>query len=354
MSLFNDEYHLFIKKLTDLDGYSLSSPQLRVKTFTIKRDLLRKATSSFEVLEIPSVLENGDVVGMYNEYGQIVYLGVCNFKEDNVIQTEQMYSIFDDSWLWNNPAQASIELTLKKIIEDDFQGNADTLMQTIYGAFSLSTVSATAQTLQSQEDRYVVSFADFLYDVYEKYGILLDFNIPYAPGTPAISIGKVSAAKLTLSNNTAIFRNFDIVKNVYETNKLIVYSESTGTYRETWYATTSGITNDSSSLNRLQKIKTNIIFSDDSISILKASSLRNEIYNHEITVDLVVDNNLMSTDMLTLGADADIYYNDEFYNSILTGYEMRYNNGVSGETINLKFGLVRTTLTNKLFKRLTK
>lgn len=354
MQQFNYGYRLFFKKLTNINGKSISSSQLKVRSMTIDRDLLGKTTSKFEVLGIPASIELGDIVGLYDSFGSIFYLGVVSFLDNNSVQTYQLIDIFEDSWLWHNPRNESIELTLKDIIQTDFQNSNDVLLNSIFNAFTINAISSTRQTLETREDRYITDFSSFLYDIYEKYSIQILFDIPYKEATPSINIGIPVYDKLTIGNNASPFRNFNIVSNVFETNKMVVYSEETGAYRSTWYGTTSGITDDSASLNRLQKIKTNIIFSDDDINILKASSLRNEMYNHEITCEMVLDNKLLTLDMLKLGQEADIYYNGQYYNSILTGYNMQMKENEEFVTITLKFGLVRTSLTSKLFKRLAK
>ena len=354
MSRFNSEYRLFFKKLTDINGMSISSPQLRVKSFKLERDLLKKTNSNFEVLEVPSAIENGDIVGMYDQFGTILFLGVVSFVGNANIEAYQILDIFDDSWLWHNPNKTTIELTLKNIIETDYQQSYDTLMSSIYGVFDIDTISSTNQKLATEDDRYITDFSSYLYDVYEKYSIQLLFDIPFEARTPSISIGIPNYQKLTLGNNAHVFRNFDITTNIFETNKLVVYSEETGSYRATWYATTNGITDNPSALNRISKIKTNIIFSDDDINILKASSLRNQMYNHEITCEMVLNNKLLSFEDLNLGCEVDLFYNGNYYNTILTGYILDKNENAILETITLKFGLVRTSLTSKLFKRLAK
>lgn len=351
MFLSNNK-RLFFKKLTDINGMSISSSQLKVTSFSLNRDLLKTTSSNFEVIQVPQAIENGDIVGMYDDFGIILFLGVVSSIEDNTIQANQIIDIFNDNWLWHNPKLTSIESTLKNIIITDYQNSNDTLLNSIFGVFNVETLSNTNQFLQTREDTYVTPFSTFLYDVYEKYSIQVLFDIPYEETQPTISIGKPTLNKLKIGDNSSIFRNFDIVTNVYETNKLVVYSEETKEYRETWYATTSGITDNSSALNRLQKINTNIVFSDDDINILKASSLRNNMYNHQITCELVLENNMLTFEDLELGQEVDIYVNGNYYNTILTGYSLseRENNGI--DVISLKFGLVRTSLTDKLFKRL--
>lgn len=353
MYQFNVEYRLFFKKLTNIENRSISSSLLKVKSFTINRDTLTKATSTFDVIAVPSVVENGDIVGMYDSFGTILYLGQVRTIKDNTIEAGQIYDIFDDKWIYKRTSVNNLEGAIKNILETDFQNSNDTLMNSIFDCFNINTISTTNLRLPTQEDRYITDFDSFLYDMFEKYGIQLLFDIPFENVAPTISIGIPSYDKLTVSNNTSIFRNFTITKNVFETNKLIVYSEETGQYRETWYATTSGITNNPSALNRIPKIKTNIVYSDDDISIIKASNLRNQIYNHEISLELIDNNKLLNFEDLKLGQEADIYYNDEYYNSILTGYSIKMENGVPSGVINLKFGLVRLNLTAKLFKRLS-
>lgn len=350
MSVFNEGYRLFFKKLTNIEGKSISSPQLRVKNYTLKRDSLTKATSNFEVLEVPEAVENGDIVGMYDSFGNVVYLGIVEIIENNTIQSGQMNELFDDNWLYNDPRKTTLEATIKTILQNDFQNNRDTLMKNIYDCFTINTTSSTERVLETQEANYVINFSNFLYDIYEKYSVLLDFDIQYNEGTPVINIGRPNYDKLLIGNNSAIFRNFDVTTNVFQTNKLIIYS-SEGVYRNTFYATTSGIVTDSSALNRLQKIHTNIVFSDDDYSILEASSLRNQIYNHEITLDLVLNNKLLPFNDLHLGQEAEIYYNGDYYNTILTGYSISGSEGNPPETVELTFGLVRTALSSKLFKR---
>ena len=353
MSQFNNRYRLFFKKLTDLSGNSLTSPQLSVISYNVKRDLLTKATSSFDVLEVPSAIESGDVVGMYDAYGSIVYLGVVEQIKDSTVEAEQIYGLFDDDWLFSDPAKPMLEDTIKDIITNDFQNNRDTLMNDIFGSFVLSTTSATALSLESQEANYVTNFMSFLYDLYEKYNIVLRINVPFEADAPTIEIGRPNYDKLVFANNVYVFRNFNITREVFENNKLIVYAED-GTYRGEWFTTPSGITDIPTALNRIPKIKTNIIFSDDDINVLKASSLRNEIYNHQIECELITRNNLINFDNLKLGQEADIYYNGNYFNSVLTGYSMSMKDGKEDEVVKLTFGLVRDSLTSKLFKRLAK
>lgn len=351
MQPFNTEYRLFFKKLTYLEGRSISSTGLKVLSFNIERDLLTKTTSSFEVLQAPQAIENGDIVGMYDSFGTILFLGVVSYIEINRIEAHQIYEIFDDNWLWNNPRKNTLEETIKQIIYNDYQNSSDTLINSIFDAFILDTTSSTQQYLYTEEDNYVVNFASYLYDIYEKYGIVLDFNIPFEEDTPTIDIGVKNLPKLSISNNVLVFTNFNITTNIFETNKLVIYDQE-GNYRTTFYATTSGIVQDPSALNRLQRVNTAIVFSDDDLSIIEASHLRNQMFNHEISCELVINNKLLPLDKIILGQECDIYYDGAYFNSVLTGYSMSMTNERPSEMITLKFGLVRTDLTSKLFKKL--
>ena len=49
----------------------------------------------------------------YDKYGTILYLGIVSYIDNNTVEANQIYGIFDDEWLWNNPNDTTIEETLK-------------------------------------------------------------------------------------------------------------------------------------------------------------------------------------------------------------------------------------------------
>lgn len=507
-------YNLFIKNLNNLDGRSIAGSDLIVLNGTIKKDLLVKTTSNFTVRAVPTAVRIGDILGVYDQYGSIIYIGVVRDINAERITSDSILSIFDDNWIYNVGKNDSIEENLKNIIIDDYQNSYDILLSNIFSAFDINTISNTNLSLEEQDENCVKNLMSFFYEIYENYGIIVNIDVPFEATTPTITIGIEDDDKLLLGNDTAVLRNFSITKETQDTNKLVIYSNSKDTYlgiteddiasdpsinpveidgvsiiavyddivsynneeyilspsgnafvwkpylqqylgsttteikqdddtnpiiidgesvtvnvgdivsynsskfvfgtnskwrkfgknslgktttvifdgcttstikindadktakagdsaeydektfvfngsawrtthssmRQVYYATTSGITTDSASLNRLTKVKTKIVFSDDQLKDLVGQYLREEMYNHVITVECILNNSLYDFSSFKLGQEADIYYNGEHYNSILTGYELSISSEGMSDVSKLTFGLVRNTLTAKLFK----
>lgn len=504
-------YSVFVKNNNNLSGRSISGPDLRVTSGTIKKDALTKATSQIEVLGVPSAVRIGDVMGVVDEYGQIVYTGVIKDIDNNRITANQILALFDDKWLYDFDNGLSIEEGIKKVIEDDYQSSYDYLLSQIFSPFTISVLTDTYFSLEEEKEKATKNFMSFLYDLYESYGIMVDITVPFESIRPSISIGVPSYFKLKLGNDTSVLRNFVITKRVQDKNKLVIYGNAEDTYlgktssfiedgsttdtididgieikaakddivtygdyeyvffdsswhkyidiylgttksqikdgentspvvingqdvvpvsgnivtysskryvytgsawrtlgknslgktttvlsegstvsslliegkdspvtavngdkatyndqdfvfngsswrqaryalRQTYYASMSGITTNSSALDRMAQIKTEIVFSDDELADIVAKHLRNEMYNHKITCECVLNNKLYDFSSFRLGQEADIYFNGEYYNSILTGYEISLIESGVSETAKLTFGLVRDNLTTKLFK----
>lgn len=346
-------YRGFIKNINALNGNAIGTSGLRIQEMKIKRDILTKASSTFVVVEIPNAASEGDVFGVYDDYGNIVYEGVITSIEDNEIQANQIVALFDDKWLWNDPQETTLEQTIKTILTEDFVNNEDTKIANTFSQFNITTSSSTELYLLSQEEKTVKNFMSFIYELYENYGILIDINIGYR-GQPTINIGVPSFTKLKVSDNNNSIRNLNVVTETAQTNKLIVYSNDGKTQRGIYYATTSGITDDSSALNRLAKVNTNIVFSDDEIGTIIADNLSEEMYNHKITLDLVLNSKLYKWEDFHLGQLFDIFYNGKVYESVLTGYTINVQNDGKADIVNLTFGKVRQTIESKLYKEFTK
>lgn len=344
-------YRGFIKDNQNLAGQSLGSPDLRILSMTINRDILSKATSDFEVVSVPDAAAEGNVFGVYDDYGKTVYIGVITSISGNVIQTDQIISLFDDNWLWSNPAAVTIEQTVAEIIQNDWATNIDSMLQNIFSQFNITAGTNVVQlSLPTQEENFVTNFMEFIFQLYEAYGVLLDIDIAYNDTTPTITVFKPSYQKIQLGNNTNAVRNFNITTETFETNKLVLYSKDGATYRGSWYGTTSGITTNSAAGNRLPKINTKYVFSDDPEDDIIGDNLQDKMYNHKINVELVLANKLYNFDDFKLGQEFDIFYNDTYYNSILTGYKITVDSEGKADIVTLVFGKVRYSLENKLYK----
>lgn len=340
-------YRGFIKPINALGGLPYGSADLRIQEMTIKRDILTKASSTFTVLDIPDEAEVGNVFGCYDNAGKVVYVGVITNIDDKTIQTDQIISIFNDNWKYRDPNVSTIEGKIKDII-DGFGTDSDTLLANIFSQFTTTALTSTTLDLPTQNENYVTNFMDFLFKVYESYQILVDINVSIGQNNPTINIGVPSYTPLLLSDNNNVLRNFNVIKETYETNKLMLYS-SDGQYRGTWYGTPNGITTDSTQA-RLPKIRTNIVFSNDDYNTIVADNLSQEMYNHKIELELVLNSKLYDFETFHLGQSFNIFYEKKTYASILTGYELKVNQNGASDVVKLVFGIVRVSLVDKLNK----
>ena len=110
----------------------------------------------------------------------------------------------------------------------------------------------------------------------------------------------------------------------------------------------SGITTQAEDVDRLSVIQTKYVFSDDPLNDIVASNINEQLYNHKITFDLRMNNNIYKLGEADLGRPLRIYYRGKEYRSILTGYSIEKKAGQSVQRISLVCGNVRTDLSKKI------
>ncbi len=216
-------YRGFIKPITALGGLPYGSADLRIQEMTIKRDILTKASSTFTVLDIPDEAEVGNVFGCYDNTGKVVYVGIITNIHDKTIQTDQIISIFNDNWRYYDPSVSTIEGKIANIISS-LASDSDTLLASIFTQFTVTTLSSTTLDLPSQNNNYVTNLMSFLFSIYESYHILVDIDVSYSNTAPTITIGKITGDTHLLSDNNNVLRDFNVITETYETNKLVLYS----------------------------------------------------------------------------------------------------------------------------------
>lgn len=313
---------------------------IKVLFASIGVDALASCESTFNLISIPSAVEIGDVFTLYDQYGSSLYSGVVKFKESNAIECRQIVSLFDDNWLYKRTQPGTIEQEIKNAILDRFVNSNDPILKETFGAFDIKITSKTTGGIGKQDSDYVTNFESFLYDCFLKYEVKTDIVIPFK-GKPYISIGKVNLPEIKIGDNVHSIQNISPVEEIYEVNKLVVYGEENKEYRGTFYGSRNGITENANELTRFNVVKTNYAFSDDPIALVKAQNLRNEMYNHKLTLDLVLTNRLYDFFSFQLGQKFKVFNNNTFYETILTGYNFECGETQEMEVVTLMFGKVR-------------
>lgn len=339
------QYKVFIKDCLDLTGMAVANTTCL--SFNFKKDLLTSATSSFVVLDEISNIKSGDVLGLVDPYGTILYEGIVESFTDTSIQCKEMLSMFADQWLWHDPNYSTIEEKLKSIIEDDFVNSSDSLIARKF-PFTVTASSMTTGTFETQNANYVVSLESFINSLYDQYGVIVDINVPFNAGTPTIDIHVATSVSFKVGNNMWAVQNLTPLTEVVQLNKLSVYSTA-GTLRGNYYCTVNGITSNDADPLRMPVVKTKYIFDDETpLADLVAENLQQEVYNHKITFDLLLNNELYEFTEWELGQPLDIWFNTDYYSSIFTGYAVNMQLGSDVAFVSVTCGKVRNTLTEKL------
>lgn len=346
------QYRVFIKDALDIAG--LPTVNTICTGFSIERDLLSSASSTFTLLDTPGNVKEGDVLGLADPYGTVVYNGVIKSISDNEIMCTQLLSIFDDDWKWHDPSATTIEGKIKSIIEDDFINSTDELLKKKF-PFTVTTTSSTTGTFiqhtETQDDvevvsqNYVENLEEFFYSLYDQWGVIVDVVVPFR-GDPTITIGTASTLHVKIGNNALPITQMTPFSEIFEINKLLIYNDEGSTLRGTYYGTLDGITTDSSDPLRLPVINTEYVFdSEGALSDIVNERLQEQMVNHKVEFSMLLDNNLWDFYSWQLGQPFDIWYNTEYFSTVYTGYSIAKEPGRNPSAVDIVCGKVRNKLT---------
>lgn len=353
------QFRAFIKSRTDLAGNPISSSGMKVTSFSIKRDLMTMASSTISLLQMPNAINEGDVLGVYGDDGKIIYCGVVD-KVADTISCNQIVSLFDDEFIQlAQTTTGKLETDIQNELKMAFWSTGDPMIDAMTNPITFDIKTHTDGSLLYPDQYDTANMQETIYGWFNSYGIIVDMTVPFEAAAPTLSIGKNSSVPIKLGSNAIQVLSIVPETTVEETNKLVIYSKGdekaeppvAPTYRATYYATPSGITTNASDLSRLPKVNTVYSFSDDEIDTIVASELPTKMYNHEIQAELAMDGKLYDFNDFSLGQAFEIYYNRKYYDTILTGYELTYQEQ-SMPTVALTFGKVRISLESKIYKLL--
>ena len=330
-----------------------------VESQDIKRDLLTNASTALTVYETAKDIEEGDVIVIYDPFGTTLYQGVITAIEGTTIRCSQMASFYKGLWIYNVHPSATLEEEIYWLTSQYAQGKiyrstwTDPLVAQRLGGITIEYTGSTQAKLPTDLDKDGVEqltekdFERWIYELYATYGIIFDFEINFS-GPNYVRIKVPSYTKVAIGNNMFAIQNMSPVTEVEETNRLIIYSKDR-VYRNTYIATNTGIVaQPSSTANRFNVTNTVVVFSDDAESDLVAANLPSQMYNHKLSFDLIIKNFLYQFNDFNLGVGLDIYNGDDYYDSVLTGYEINKKANQNITSVRFICGNVRVKLTQKL------
>lgn len=247
-----------------------------------------------------------------------------------------------------------LEKCIKNIVDYYSSGyivGSDFVDQQIANRLSGITTQYVGSTLVSLPTYSVgetMDFEEFIYYLYEHYGIIFEFEINVS-GPNYVTIRIPDYSPVNVGDNIYAIANMNPVTTIEETNRLIIFAGDDVTYRATWVATETGVYEATSEeATRMKTTNTEIVFSDDPISDIVASYLPTQMYNHHLSFTLILKNFVYDFDQFKLGGPLNIYTVNDYYDSVLTGYSISKDANTNISAVDFVCGKVRQKLTQLL------
>ncbi|MBQ0113743.1 MAG: hypothetical protein KBT03_11495 [Bacteroidales bacterium] len=356
------QYRGFIKDQLDMNAKPKAF--VLVKSDKDKEDLLTKATSTIEVQQMPTNVNEGDVLVLYTPKGTRYYQGVISKISDTKITCTQMQSffkgIFNKSFINSLSGETYIESEIKAVIDHFISGEyygttyEDTLINTRLSGFTTQFVGSQLAHLPTDKDdegndkNTSYDMEQFMYDMYNDYGVVFEFVVNFE-GANYLKIFTPTYTQLTIGNNQNAITNLSPITTIEQTNKLIIFNQD-GTYRTTFVVRKDGeiVEEPTSIANRFEITNTKIVKSDDDSEVLKKANLNTKPYNHKLTFSLLTENNLYDWQELKLGMPLHIFIDGTFFDSVLTAREIVHNENQNIKQINYTAGFIRNNITEIL------
>lgn len=246
-----------------------------------------------------------------------------------------------------------LEPEIKNIVEDYAHGKlvgsdyVDPLVDQELGGIVVTAVPSTVAGLVTAPIGETMDFEDFIYMLYSKYGIIFDFDITFS-GNNYLTIKVPDYASMKLGNNIFSIKDMSPVTKIEEINKLVIFDQNMR-YRSTFIATKDDIVKEPTSINnRFNVVNTVVVSSDDDESDLIAANLPLNMYNHKLSFTLILNNNVYSLDKFKIGMPLEVWHENDYYSTVLTGIEMRKEENKEVSEVYFTCGLVRQKLTQLL------
>ena len=229
--------------------------------------------------------------------------------------------------------------------QDVINYQTDYLFNRKYGAFSVTYDDSQEIHLPALEDvGEVRNMQQFIYDLYNDYGVLVSITVPFESGCN-IHIKTLNYSPLKIARNTTNIISISPSMEIEEINKLVIFS-SAGALRKIFYASENGIIEDSTDTHRLKVINTEYVYADDEIDDIKKQHLKEELYDHQIEFEMILDNKLYDFFSWNIGMPLEVYYDGIYYKTIFTGYEYSFDQNETPSVVRITCGKVRTRLTD--------
>lgn len=393
--VIGNSYHIYGKRRRSHDdaGYLdqpiNEAPEYRYEVISadISEDLLQKATSTIVCTKDVNMTE-GDIVLLYDEHENLVYIGIINEIDGSTITTNQIQSLFDfdlyamvdssfDKSLYPSYTQFQMLRRYLNLIHtyalDSGSYVGDNEKRALFVGLTI-LYEGDEVPYPYRTEAEVINGEQLLYDMFSQYEIIPYFYVPYKdfytspPPHYASRYYLFNAshmqdgneyippyATIDLSDNAELVRNVDVLTTLEDANVLVIYDSTGTTFRQAYAVLKDGTymtanENDRLLFDELRYLppKAKFVNSDEALTAVRDKELKLIQYNHKVNFTFDLDNNFYDFGDINLGQNINFYVGDKLYNSILTGWSFHIEHGRELREVNMVCGKVRTNLTSKL------
>lgn len=326
----------------------------KVLSFNFRFDLLTTQNSSMLLEATPNAVTIGDVVIIIDAYGSVLHKGVIKSIGENQIDFNDILTLFDDDDFYKVGTYSNVNCNTRTryLINHYKENNSDDPKITnLVNQFEITEGSTYPRGWKYEyTETHIINLYDKLLKQFDDYGIKIDVDIPINEGQCTIHTYQVECEINKLIDNTVVLPSMTPTIEIQETNKLIIYNQDGTSKRASFYLTKDGITDKPDELTRLNVVKTKIVNSDDDLNSIVSANLEKEMYNHKISIELVLNNKIYDYWSFVLGGKFEVSINRKYYNTIWTGFELNLEVDGVLEIVKMIFGKVRTKASERYFQ----
>lgn len=204
-------FRAIVKQRSNLDLLPIADMQ--ILNASISEDTTQKATSTINVVEVPSNVFLGDLVGIYTSKGVFIYWGTISAINENKITLQQFNSFYNDNHLLvpqtsNNQKTFFNTKTISNVIElylkskelghqstlndmsaslvPTYQGLADKDVANNYKGITHTIIDNEQTFAPYPQEKESKNLETFLYDMFNTYNRIIRpiINLKGGGGTP--------------------------------------------------------------------------------------------------------------------------------------------------------------------------
>lgn len=360
----NGYYRVYFKEVGTYAGYKIYG-SARVLSFDLTNDLISSACSTINVDKLPNSVIAGDLAFVVDPSGELFYKGVIETIEGNQITLGDILKMFEDEIVIPT-SDYSIKCKLhdypKKIFEmaqsQTASKSVDMKEYMTYANYDFEVINNKNLNIQRTFEPFsTLNVYEELKSLYKKRNLIVDADISLTAIAGNDKITSTYAGDqfiYKIIDNSVYTVNFAVEEEVTDINKLLIWKkmdDTNYTLVKKLFLTPNGLTDNMDDLTRLRKIKTKNVFLEKDATnedVQKAidENIEKTLYLHQIEIELLANNPLYDWRKMKLGEKYQVYVENKYYQTILTGIEFKKESTSSEMQVFLTFGKSRTKLTD--------